>query len=197
MKREHLLIALFFSVAAVSFFLFYEIVIPFFVPICWAAVFSILFYPLYDGIRSRIHSPGLASLVVCGIIIILIIGPVTYLFVALVGEAVDAVGTVNEMYKDGRLQEVLDIDVPFVATIKAKLNEYFDISKIDLDELVKDAINRVSGGGGQPDDLAGGQRHQDGVLLLRHDLFHVLLLQGRVPDDRPYQATGSAQRGTG
>jgi len=145
MKREYILVVLFFAITAALVYLFYRIIIPFFVPICWAGVLAILFYPLYAKLRTRMKKKGLASLIVCIVIIVGIIAPVTYLFVALVGEAVEAVGIVNEMYKDGKLEELFTLDVPFVNTMKQKLNAYFDISKINLDEIVRDAINKVSG----------------------------------------------------
>src|SRR3972149_7603034 len=98
MKRDHFLTALFFAVTVISFYLFYRIVVPFFVPICWAAVFAILFSPLYEKVCGRIRSRGLSSLIVCALIVIIIIGPGTYLFVAVVNEAIAAVGRGNEMY---------------------------------------------------------------------------------------------------
>jgi predicted PurR-regulated permease PerM len=145
MKREHILIALFFTITGISVYLFYRIIIPFFVPICWAAVLCILFYPLYERLRDRFKMRGLASLVVCFIIIIGIIGPVAYLFVSLVNEAIDAVGIVNQMYQEGKLEELLTLDIPVINAMKEKLNEYYDISQINLDEIVRDAINKASG----------------------------------------------------
>ncbi|HUV30624.1 MAG TPA: AI-2E family transporter [Acidobacteriota bacterium] len=145
MKREHVLTVLFFVISAFFIYLFYEIIIPFFVPICWAAVFAILFSPLYEKILGRLRTKGGSALIVCFLIVLLIIGPVTYLFVALVEEAVEAVSSVNEMYKNGKLEDMLQIDVPLLTTMKAKLAEYYDISKINLDEMVRDAMNRVTG----------------------------------------------------
>ncbi|MBD3257385.1 AI-2E family transporter [candidate division GN15 bacterium] len=144
MKREYLLISLFFVISAVILYLFYEIIIPFFVPICWAAVFAILFFPIYKRILRRVKRRGLASLIVCAIIIVLIIGPITYLFVALVNEAANAVSEINELYKSGQLDQLLDFQVPGFESIKEKLAPYYDISKINLDEIIKDAFNRVS-----------------------------------------------------
>jgi predicted PurR-regulated permease PerM len=145
MKREYVLVALFFALTAALVYLFYRIIIPFFVPICWAGVLAILFYPLYAKLQSRMKRKAPASLIVCFVIIVGIIAPVAYLFVALVGEAVEAVGRVNEMYKEGKLEQLFALDVPFINTLKEKLNEYFDISSINLDEIVRDAIEKVSG----------------------------------------------------
>jgi len=145
MKREYLLVALFLSIAAIFFYLFYRIIIPFFVPITWAAVFVIIFFPLYEWVCKKVKSRGLASLLLCLFIVILIIGPITYLFAALVNEAADAVAKVNAMYKSGQLDKILAIDLPWIDAVKQKLNQYYDLSKINLDELIKDSIDRVTG----------------------------------------------------
>ncbi|MCK4829126.1 hypothetical protein KA005_76085, partial [bacterium] len=84
MKREYLSVSVFFLVAAIFFYLFYRIIIPFFVPIAWAAVFAILFFPLYEKFKVNLKSPGLTSITLCLVILLLIIGPITYLFMALV-----------------------------------------------------------------------------------------------------------------
>ena len=127
MKKEFFLIALFIAITVAIFYLFYQIVIPFFVPICWAAVFAIVFYPLYERLLARLKRKGLASIIVCLLIVVLIIGPVTYLFVALVDEAISAVGKVNEMYRSGRLSELLSLDIPFIDAMTQKLSAYFDL----------------------------------------------------------------------
>jgi len=145
MKREYVLVALFFTIAATFLYLSYRIIIPFFAPICWAAVFVILFFPLYEKLLTRVKVRGLAALIVCVVIVVLIIGPITYLFFALVNEAADAVVKVNAMYKSGQLDKLLTIDLPWIDSMKEKLSQYYDLSKIDLDEIVKDAINKVSG----------------------------------------------------
>lgn len=144
MKREYVLISLFFLICAVFFYLAYQIIIPFISPIIWAAIFAILFFPLYERLRDRMKIRGIASMLTCLLIIVLIIGPVTYLFVALVNEATDAVTKVNEYYRSGELERLIPFDLPWLQSIKAKLGQYFDISKINPEELVREAVNKVS-----------------------------------------------------
>ncbi len=145
MKREYLLISLFFVISAAIFYLFYQVVIPFFIPISWAGVLVILFFPLYEKTLKCVKKRGLAALIMCFFIVILIIGPLTYLFVALVDEAADAVAKVNALYKSGQLTALLNIDIPWFDTIKDRLAPYYDLSKINADEIIRDAINRVGG----------------------------------------------------
>jgi len=145
MKREYILVSLFFLIAAAFFYLFYRIMVPFFVPITWAAVLVILFYPLYEKLLKHVKTKGLASTLMCLIIIIIIIGPIAYLFVALINEATVAVVKVNEMYKTGQLNEMFSFDVPWFESLKVKLSQYYDMSKINFDEIAKDAVDNVSG----------------------------------------------------
>lgn len=145
MKSEYFLISLFFLVTAIFFYLFYQIIIPFFVPIAWASVLSILFYPLYEKIRPKVRSDTVASLAVCLIVVILIIGPVTYLFAAIVNEAADAMVKVNALHKSGELYDMLSVNIPWLETLQAKLSQYYDLSKINLDEIARDSIDKVSG----------------------------------------------------
>lgn len=145
MKKEYITAALFLLITAVIFYLFYRIIIPFFVPISWAAVLAVIFFPLYERLRKRLRTSGLASLIMCIIILLLIVGPVTYVFIALVNEAADAVSEVNRMYKTGQLDNILAFDMPWIGTLKEKLAPYYDISQIKIDEIVKDTIDRVSG----------------------------------------------------
>ncbi|HWR84259.1 MAG TPA: AI-2E family transporter [Candidatus Deferrimicrobium sp.] len=144
MKREHLLTALFVLIAAVFFYLFYKILIPFFAPITWAAVFVITFFPIFQRLKTKVKSGGLAAVLMCLAILVLILGPVGYLFVALVNEAADAVTRVNALYESGRLKELLAVNLPWVDAAKARLSQYYDLSKINIDQLFSDGIGRVS-----------------------------------------------------
>ncbi len=145
MKREYILVSLFFLITAIVFYLFYRLIIPFVAPIAWAAVFAILFFPLYEKILTKVKSKGVSSLIVCLIIIIIIIGPISYLFVALVGEAAGAVTKVNEMIKSGEIEKVLSFNLPWMQTLTHKLSAYYDISKINIDQMVKQAVEGISG----------------------------------------------------
>jgi len=144
MKREYFLISLFFLITAIFFYLFYALIIPFFAPICWAAVFAIIFYPLYEKLLARLRSKGWSAAIMCLLILILIIGPITYLFAALVGEAAGAVTKVNAMIKSGEFDKWLAFDVPWLEAVKVKLAEYYDPSKVNFDQFIKEAIESVS-----------------------------------------------------
>lgn len=143
MKREYFLISLFFLVCAIFFYLFYQIMLPFFAPILWASVFVILFYPAYERLLVRVKSKGLAALISCVIIVVLIIGPVAYLFTALAFEAAEAVSEVNTLYQSGKLNEMFALQLPWLESIQEKLGQYVDMSKFNADDMARDTIDKV------------------------------------------------------
>lgn len=145
MKSEYILITLFFLIASIFFYLFYGLIIPFFSPICWAAVFVIIFFPIYEKLLKIIKSKGATALLMCFLIVILIIGPIAYLFGALVSEAAGAVTKVNEMIKTGEMDKFLAFDLPWLESTKEKLKDYYDFSEIKTEQMIRKATESISG----------------------------------------------------
>jgi predicted PurR-regulated permease PerM len=143
MERQYLSASLFFALAALIFYFTYILLAPFFIPLAWAAVLSILFRPLYRRLLTKIQRPGLTSLTICLLIIVLIVGPITYVGMALVEEVADAVTRVNDMYATGELQRLLHVKLPWLEAVKQNLSSYFDVSKVDVNELAKDVIDKI------------------------------------------------------
>ncbi len=143
MKRDQILIVLFLLFTALFFYLFYQMVIGFFIPICWAAVFAISFSPLYQKLLKKLKYRGLTSALMCFFIIVLIIGPFAYLFAVLVNEAALAVAKVNAMYQSGQLDAFLSFEIPWIKAITEKLSQYFDLSQFNLNNLVKQVADNV------------------------------------------------------
>jgi len=143
MKREQILIVLFLLFTAVFFYLFYQMVIGFFIPICWAAVFAITFYPLYQKILKKLKYKGPTSALMCLLIVVLIIGPFAYLFAVLVNEAAMAVAKVNAMYQSGQLDEFLSFEIPWLKALTEKLSQYFDVSQFNIENMIKQVADNV------------------------------------------------------
>lgn len=144
MKKEHFLTALFFLVTAVFFYLFYRLMIPFFTPIAWAGILVIVFYPLYSWLHKKVRSRGLASLISCALIFIIIIGPSIYILASLVSEAATAVQKVNAAYQSGELKSLLSPNIPFADLIKKKLEDYPQLADIDVESIIKDVVSTVT-----------------------------------------------------
>ncbi len=145
MKREYFLVSLFFLIAAVFVYLFYKLIIPFFAPIAWAAVFVILFRPLYDRLLRRLHSPNLTSLIMSLFIVVLIIGPLGYILLLLLNQAAAAVAGINTLYRAGKFDDFLRLYMPWLEGIRLKLSQFYDLTDISVDELIKEGLDKVTG----------------------------------------------------
>lgn len=141
MKREYFLITLFLLVCAIFFYLFYQIIVPFFTPIAWAAVLAILANPLYEKLLPRVKNKVLASLIVCTAMVMIIIGPLTYLLIAMTQEAAAAVGKLNELNKSGDLSAYLSLDWPWLTDIREKVSVYYDV---ELEVLARESVDWLS-----------------------------------------------------
>jgi len=145
MKKEYLYATIFFGVVAISFYLFYRLLEPFLTPIIWAAVFVIIFYPLYSKLERRIKSGSIRSLLMTALITIIIIGPVTYLGVALVQEAIVMLDQFKTWVDEGKFDAVFDYThSPIYIMVKNKLDRYIDLSEIKPKILIENSLKSVS-----------------------------------------------------
>jgi len=80
------------SILAVLGYLSYQIFLPFLTPIAWAIVFCVVFYPVYAFSLRFIRLKAMASLVTLVLILIVIIGPFSYISYTLMSEVTDFVG---------------------------------------------------------------------------------------------------------
>ncbi len=89
MSREH--IFFYFFIGLIVFFLIVALLIlsPFIKPILWAIIFSIILYPLYDFLTSRIKSKNLSALLVTGIVLVIIVLPFSVITVVASQQVID------------------------------------------------------------------------------------------------------------
>jgi len=70
-------------------YLSYEVVSPFLAPIGWAIVFAIVFYPLYVLFLRYVKFKSLSSFFTVVVIVLLLLGPISYFAYMLVNEIAD------------------------------------------------------------------------------------------------------------
>lgn len=71
---------------AVLGYLAYQIIAPFLTAVAWAMVFAIVFYPVYAFLYRQVKFRSLASLITIALILIVILGPISYLTSLLITE---------------------------------------------------------------------------------------------------------------
>ncbi|MCK5125252.1 MAG: AI-2E family transporter [candidate division Zixibacteria bacterium] len=145
LKKEHILLTVLFSFIVLALYLFYRILAPFLIPLCWSAIFVVIFYPLYQKADKYIKSPNLRSLLFTLLIVLLIIGPAVYLGVSLAQEAMSLFDYFKESLDQGKLDEIINIkNSTFYLMVQNKLAPYVDLSQLDLRVIVEKGLQSVS-----------------------------------------------------
>lgn len=93
------------AILALLGYLSYEIISPFLVPIGWAIVFAVVFYPVYAFISRYIKVKSISSSITVFLILVVIIAPITYLSSLLI----DELQKVGDYTSNGGLDFVSDL----------------------------------------------------------------------------------------
>lgn len=108
------------SILAIMGYLSYQIFQPFFVPITWAIVFCVVFYPAYAFTLRYMRLKVVASLMTLLLILVVIIGPFSYISYALINELSDFVGnpeaatkTLRTFLSDERINNIIKKVQPY------------------------------------------------------------------------------------
>ncbi|MFQ5585403.1 MAG: AI-2E family transporter [Thermodesulfobacteriota bacterium] len=131
-----------FLVVAIGYLL-YLIMVPFWIPLFWAVVLTILFYPLYQWLRLRIRFDGVASFLTCIIITLFITIPVSFIGVSLVNEML-AIYEWADDYVQRSAFRIQDSPSFIVTYIKDFLDRYIDVSILDMRNIILKSVKEAS-----------------------------------------------------
>ena len=147
-------------------YLTYQVLQPFLNAIAWAVVFSIVFYPVYAFLLRYLRFKVVTSTVTLLIIILIILGPFTYLSFVLASEIGDLVETIN---KD-TIDSIRDVFTNTKITrLFDKLQSYTGMEGIDISDIVSENIKKI--GKGMINSLSTGITNLAGMLI---DLIFML-----------------------
>lgn len=145
MKKEYFRVFIFAGVTILAGYLFYRLLNPFLAPLCWAAIFAIVFYPAHDKLRRWFKSDSLRAVLVTVLVIVVIIGPVAYLGVSLAQEAITLFDTVSGWVDSGKLNALIDIKHTAVyQSLETRLAPYVDLSHLDLQVMLENGVKKIS-----------------------------------------------------
>lgn len=137
--KKFYFIVLLFLVLALGY-LSYLILKPFLSAVMWAIVFSIVFYPIYDFILKRLKWKPLASVITLVIILLVILGPFSYLSFILTQEIIAMVGKIEK----GTLDPLSTIiRHPYINAMLNKALSFFNVSEAQFQKVLVDTISQV------------------------------------------------------
>jgi predicted PurR-regulated permease PerM len=128
-----------------ALYLAFRIVKPFLHPILLAVILAPLLHPVYGWIRSRLRgNSGLAALLTCVLLVLVMLGPLAVVVTALIAQGVESVQAVQGWVESGRLNELLA--TPWVERLRPLMQKYLpliDPDRVDLAALLVGASKNV------------------------------------------------------
>ena len=152
-------------------YLSYLILRPFLAPIAWAAVFSVVFFPVYGFIVKYVKWRSLAAGITMVLVCVLILGPFSYFAYLLTVELSNVSPDAFDFRSIARL-----LNHPLITPITGRLLPFFNISQA---QLQASAVKALTGIGktlveylpGRLGDAAGAALH---FVLMAFALFFFL-----------------------
>ncbi len=145
MTREQLFAVFFFSFLLFLLYQFYRIVSPFIVPLTWAALMALMFYPAQTTLTTllRGRQAAAASILTTAVIAVVIV-PMVVVVTLLANESVELFGQATEMLRNEELPHLIDRLRSWIPlSVQAYMEPY--ITELDLKSLGLSGANVVSG----------------------------------------------------
>lgn len=101
-EREQLSTAVFYAVLVLIAYLVYQVFRPFLVPLGWAGVLVVVSYPWHERLERKWGATRAATFSTLAVTLILIV-PALLLMSVFVSEGIDAAGTIQQAFVEGRL----------------------------------------------------------------------------------------------
>jgi predicted PurR-regulated permease PerM len=120
-------------------YLTYQIMSPFLIAIAWSIVLSIVFYPIYAFTSRRVKVKAAASLITIILMLIIIIGPFSYVTISLINELQAVAGKIggNSLGSVGEIVQKLD-SWPFFE----KVRSYPGLQDVLSEDAIADNIRK-------------------------------------------------------
>lgn len=130
------------SVIGVLLYLNYQVFQPFLTSIAWALVFCVVFYPAYIFILKRVRIKALASLLTLLLIMVVIIGPFSYLAIDIVNEIQELIGTTET----GSIEDLRSLlSDERVKDIAARVQPYIGMKGATTEQLIIENAKKAGG----------------------------------------------------
>jgi predicted PurR-regulated permease PerM len=147
MKKEHIFLAFILCLTLLCFYLLYQILSPFLEPLLWAIFLALVLFPIHRKLQCLFKRQGfLPAMTMTILVLLVIVLPFTLLIVSLANETAGVYRSFQEMIQTGQLQAYLEKlrEVPILKQILARLDQTFDLSRLDPMSLVLKNLQEVS-----------------------------------------------------
>jgi predicted PurR-regulated permease PerM len=128
------------TVLIAALYVCWQMLQPFLNVLLWAVVLAVVFMPVHRRINQRLHRPSLSAALSTLLVVVTILGPATFITVAVVGELGKVAGNLDT----GEVQRVLT-ESPLAQRVMAWVSPYVDIHQLQSPELLMQRVQGFSG----------------------------------------------------
>ena len=125
---------------AVALYLCWRMVQPFANVLLWAVVLWVVFTPVHRRIVQRLHSPTLSAAISTLVLIVTIVGPVSFITVAVIGELRDAAA-----WAAAHEGPWLDRTHPVLGPLLIWIDGYYDVDRLESPAFLRAQFEAWSG----------------------------------------------------
>src|SRR5688572_9639357 len=113
---------------------------PFIDVLLWAIVLAVVFTPIHRRIEARLQRPSLSAAISTLLVVVTILGPATFITIAVVGE----LGKVAGSLSSGEIQRAIT-ESAIAQRVLAWMSPYVDIQQLQSPELMMERVQGWSG----------------------------------------------------
>jgi predicted PurR-regulated permease PerM len=124
----------------IALYLCWRMVQPFMNVLLWAAVLAVVFMPIHKRIDTRLQRPWLSAAVSTLLVIVTIVGPVSFITVAVIGELRDLALSLER--HNGPW---LDPTAPVIGPAVTWLSRYMDLEQFQSAQFLRERLQAWSG----------------------------------------------------
>jgi predicted PurR-regulated permease PerM len=129
-----------FTALVIALYLCWRMVQPFGNVLLWAVVLSVVFTPVHRRIEARLHRPSLAAAVSTLLVVVTIVGPISFITIAVIGELRDVAA-----WAAAHEGPWLDRSSPVLGPWLGWIDPYFDIDRFESPAFLRDQLEGWSG----------------------------------------------------
>ena len=147
MRKEPFYNLSFLTLVIVAFYLFFRIMSPFIPTLAWAAILTILFYPIFKRITRLFRDRrDLAAIAMTSVVIIVIVLPSGFLLNLIAMEMIDIYQYCEQFIQEGRHIAFLEAlgRVGLFQRIWETLDNTFDLSQVNINTILLENFRKLS-----------------------------------------------------
>jgi predicted PurR-regulated permease PerM len=124
----------------IALYLCWRMLQPFVNVLLWAFVLFVVFAPVHTRIERRLKSPAWSAIVSTLIVVVTILGPITFITLAVIAELRDLAVGIDTWHLP-----TWDPNLPIIGPVLARIDTYVDIDQFRSPQFLREHLESWSG----------------------------------------------------